>query len=792
MSGVVQWPDLSPYGIRLQLEAAASGERRVTAVAQATDGAAFGHLLEALGFAPAVVGTLENQIRWSRPAGISPREIARLFPLLIMRETPIADIVLSVPLDAELAADAKAEGEQLAAAAPDGPTELDEASDDTDADVPAVRRRGERIDDFGEHIGGAKKERWSRLRGIRFENVTGWTREERATLLTKDRVWPAPNWKQRFEDGADLGVLFRLKRIRDAVLASPGHLVRGYSEGSRRRSTFLRPDASLEDAYLKAIGDVADRLLIVNSPAEACAAFAHYLTPEDAGRARGLRQARLDTPALDALRPFMNERRRGNWSGFLFAGDDFSRDAAAASSVGWPTKTKSVQRSELEAREVPRKPLDHIVRVGGAADLGRDVTAQDFLDTFGFRGGEFGNWVSQTERQASLNHGYTALLDLAAVMQIEPRALSLDGTLAIAFGARGSGRFAAHYEPGRRVINLTKPSGAGALAHEWAHAFDHYLATETGVANNFRRPYASVYGATAKHPRRVDVGTDVLAAMDAFSRRMMTRMMSLDEIDARQNAKWENHIDVAGNWAGWMLSDAKQALYSAATRDIGRIEPAYREQLRAEIDASTPIAALRAVVEIIQQERGWIQEINGATTIAKTLRDAYVAAVGTRREGTNRDNAERVVRTVGPRPIPAATVDAWVDPARRPATETTYANDSTRWDSGRKANPYYSTPWEMFARGLETCVNDALEDRGWQNDYLVHSTRYDAWVGHPKGSPYPHGLDLQELRLQFDALSREIGAFLEGRMAQVSTHDADVEQGDSESPRELASAASFK
>ena len=204
------------------------------------------------------------------------------------------------------------------------------------------------------------------------------------------------------------------------------------------------------------------------------------------------------------------------------------------------------------------------------------------------------------------------------------------------------------------------------------------------------------------------------------------------------------------------------------------------------------MTALRSIVETIQQERGWIDEIDGPRAMAKTLRDAYMAAVGTRREGTNRDNAERVVSTVGARPIPAASIDLWIDPARRPACDTDYAQDSTRWDSGRKANPYYSTPWEMFARGFETCVNDALEDRGWQNDYLVHSTRYDAWVGHAKGSPYPHGLDLHELRLQFDALSREIGAFLDERASSATTHDAAVEQGESESPRQLASAASLR
>lgn len=51
----------------------------------------------------------------------------------------------------------------------------------------------------------------------------------------------------------------------------------------------------------------------------------------------------------------------------------------------------------------------------------------------------------------------------------------MGGNLAIAFGSRGSGNASAHYEPTYKVINLTKTKGNGTLAHEWFHAYDHYL-----------------------------------------------------------------------------------------------------------------------------------------------------------------------------------------------------------------------------------------------------------------------------------------------------------------------------
>src|SRR3546814_17945201 len=58
-------------------------------------------------------------------------------------------------------------------------------------------------------------------------------------------------------------------------------------------------------------------------------------------------------------------------------------------------------------------------------------------------------------------------------MGVPPASMSLDGSLGVAVGARGSGKAAAHYEPGRRVVNVTRMSGAGSLAHAFAHALDH-------------------------------------------------------------------------------------------------------------------------------------------------------------------------------------------------------------------------------------------------------------------------------------------------------------------------------
>ena len=120
-------------------------------------------------------------------------------------------------------------------------------------------------------------------------------------------------------------------------------------------------------------------------------------------------------------------------------------------------------------------------RKGRDYRAGKDIGADEFRETFGFRGVEFGNWMTQADRAKALNECYDALMDLADVCGVSPKALSLDGKLAMAFGARGGGQFNAHYEPGKVVINMTKTRGAGSLAHEWFHAVDNYFARMGGA-----------------------------------------------------------------------------------------------------------------------------------------------------------------------------------------------------------------------------------------------------------------------------------------------------------------------
>lgn len=124
---------------------------------------------------------------------------------------------------------------------------------------------------------------------------------------------------------------------------------------------------------------------------------------------------------------------------------------------------------------------DNETRKGEDYRNGKDVTAEEFANKFGFRGVQFGNWANQADRQAALNNAYDSFMDMSKIIGVSPKAMSLNGELGVAFGSRGSGAASAHYEPDEVVINLTKTRGAGSLAHEWWHALDNYFSRAANV-----------------------------------------------------------------------------------------------------------------------------------------------------------------------------------------------------------------------------------------------------------------------------------------------------------------------
>ncbi|ALS99542.1 CLCA_X family protein [Lacimicrobium alkaliphilum] len=106
---------------------------------------------------------------------------------------------------------------------------------------------------------------------------------------------------------------------------------------------------------------------------------------------------------------------------------------------------------------------------------GEDVSFADINRVFGFRTVTVGKWVSKDEQQLAANLFFDAFCDLMLILSVPEQVISLNGQLSLTFGSGGRKHASAHYEANTRTLALAKNAGGGALAHEWFHAFDHYI-----------------------------------------------------------------------------------------------------------------------------------------------------------------------------------------------------------------------------------------------------------------------------------------------------------------------------
>lgn len=106
------------------------------------------------------------------------------------------------------------------------------------------------------------------------------------------------------------------------------------------------------------------------------------------------------------------------------------------------------------------------------------VSFREVRDRFGFYGVKVGRWVTQNEQASAAEHFYDALCDLMLILRVPETVISLRNSLALHYGTGGRPGVAAHYSPQEKAFALAKNAGPGSIAHEWFHAFDHYIAQQ--------------------------------------------------------------------------------------------------------------------------------------------------------------------------------------------------------------------------------------------------------------------------------------------------------------------------
>lgn len=400
--------------------------------------------------------------------------------------------------------------------------------------------------------------------------------------------------------------------------------------------------------------------------------------------------------------------------------------------------------------EVLAKP-ESVKRVGAERRTG-DVGPKDFTDAFGFRGVEFGNWNNQAERREVMNHAYDALHDLADVVGLPPRALSLNGELALAFGARGHGLQGAraHYEHEHAVINLTKMKGAGALAHEWWHALDHYLGRVDGKASSERVDSAGG-GKVFKAKGPV---SDMVSHGFRYNSKARPELIEahkrLMETIQRKAEQYVEDTQQAERFVGKQRDEVDATLrrlrdHLAKQREYGQKKaPATTEQLaRFDAAADRLLNGEDREVKLGENFRRSNESIDQISDVLKEV---------TGRQGRNAEQSGDVDRLALQVTHYAARMkmleDARAATPKEKKIPTQYLRDAKEIDQGR-ASDYWTTEHELVARAFSSYVEDKLAERGGASDFLSFGSdnRRYALLGI---RPFPEGQERVAIDKAFD------------------------------------------
>ncbi|RKG43857.1 PLxRFG domain-containing protein [Acinetobacter sp. WCHAc060006] len=418
--------------------------------------------------------------------------------------------------------------------------------------------------------------------------------------------------------------------------------------------------------------------------------------------------------------------------------------------------------------DLPRP--ENTVRKGRDRRKG-DAKDTDFIRVFGFRGVEFGNWNNQAERQELLNDAFDGLMDLAEILNIPPAAISLNGELALAFGARGQGLSGAkaHYEPERAVINLTKLNGAGSLAHEWWHALDHYFGRQDGKA-----PSEWVTNADGSRSLKIAKHFEDMSVTSGFSYKSNVRedvQEAYKQLVQTIFRKSENYIDDTVKVESF-VSSARNNLKDQLDKlraDLNReLDPKYYKRFNKAASAEQ-LAEFDTVAELLLTGTALTTEIrhnnnknsrnifSGARWSNDALDKLSVIYKSVRgRSGFNAeqkgvlDRLRQYMNTYAQRLKLLAEAQNGTEKAKMIPTD--FAMNAKELDQGRGTDYWITTP-EMTARAFQGYVEDKISENSGYSPFLNFGPE-SAAIFTPWGfkRPFPTGAERKAINAKFSDL----------------------------------------
>lgn len=614
-------------------------------------------------------------------------------------------------------------------------------------------------EDFGEKIGGAKKDLW-RDRGLYVDDLSGMNDREIEKFVKKDNVWKKPDYQAMLDGGTPLGVVYFIKKVRDSLNASPQYYrtddtpekrlarQKEYIETLRALQAVMEDVHTVDDAmrayerflvdggYVERISGISGNRYVATKQGQDNPVITGKLAQTLHIRSKDHFEWNFTQKAIkEQFGVSKDQKVPAGMSIHLYDGKGYSRDGDWKEGTYYVTKGYSILQTNFETREaalkwaqeyakgrskggkqrfVPRQ-LERVKRTGPDYRAGNEIVGQHYMDTFGFRGGEFGNWMNQNDRQASLNMGFEALKDLAFALKISDKDIAYGGVLAIAFGARGSGNAAAHYEPLRKVINLTKMHGAGSLAHEWWHGLDDYLGTKMGVN-----------GMLSENPRAYHLFQKLVDTMRFKPETAEQAAIRTEQQNERIRKNAERTLDNAVQYSVTRYgTDADKEKYATLKAAFLAGEPGSVEQLSA-----------------------FKKGLNGHV-IPKSEREQL-------------EMMERTLRSIKEQPEPTIgkTATEYLTNSRKMGRE--YEKDGGYWDSNT----------EMTARAFACYVMDRLP---YRSDYLVgHAECAIGLTVNAEGKTdyimaFPQGEEREAINAVFDEIVADL------KLQHYLTHEDEIQ-----------------
>lgn len=118
--------------------------------------------------------------------------------------------------------------------------------------------------------------------------------------------------------------------------------------------------------------------------------------------------------------------------------------------------------------------LEHLERRNGLC-VAKKLSTTELAENWGLKAVQYGNSLSDGESARLTYWANASFMDLADLVQLNIQQLNKRMGLGLDLATRGRKGSAATYWPTYTVINLNRYGGDGSLAHEWAHAMDHWL-----------------------------------------------------------------------------------------------------------------------------------------------------------------------------------------------------------------------------------------------------------------------------------------------------------------------------